>query len=151
MPSPRFIKTHLPIQLLPDQIWTVRPKIIYIQRDVKDVAVSYFHHSSALHGYLGGIKEFVDAFLMDVQLYSPYHDHISGYRNISNINFNILILQYEDLKKDLQKEIIKTAEFLEVNVEDDKISNLCAHLSFKSMKSNYCLNFRIKYKLYLFL
>jgi hypothetical protein len=25
--SPRSIKTHLPLQLLPEQLWTVRPKV----------------------------------------------------------------------------------------------------------------------------
>lgn len=107
---------------------------------MKDVAVSYFHHTSALHGYLGELKEFVEAFIMEFQLFSPYHDHISGYLDISEINSNILILQYEDLKTNLLKEIFKTADFLKVKVDDDKVNDLCTHLSFQSMKSNYCIN-----------
>lgn len=27
MPSPRFIKTHLPVELLPKQIWLKKPKV----------------------------------------------------------------------------------------------------------------------------
>jgi hypothetical protein len=53
MPSPRFIKTHLPAQLLPDQLWTVKPKIVYIRRNPKDTAVSYYHHHRLLQGFTG--------------------------------------------------------------------------------------------------
>lgn len=27
MPRPRYIKSHLPYFLLPDQLWTVKPKV----------------------------------------------------------------------------------------------------------------------------
>lgn len=27
---PRLIKTHLPVHLLPDEVWTVKPKIIHV-------------------------------------------------------------------------------------------------------------------------
>lgn len=37
---PRTLKTHMPVQFLPDQIWEKNPKIIHISRDVKDVALS---------------------------------------------------------------------------------------------------------------
>lgn len=37
---PRTLKTHLPVQLLPDEVWTKTPKVIHMSRDVKDVAVS---------------------------------------------------------------------------------------------------------------
>jgi hypothetical protein len=37
---PRTLKTHLPVNLLPDEIWERKPKIIHISRDAKDVAVS---------------------------------------------------------------------------------------------------------------
>ncbi|KAG5667159.1 hypothetical protein PVAND_015156 [Polypedilum vanderplanki] len=43
MPRPRIFKSHLPVQFLPDQNWTVKPKIIHIHRDVKDVAISFYH------------------------------------------------------------------------------------------------------------
>lgn len=45
IPSPRLIKSHLlsPAYLLPKELWTVRPKLIHMNRDIKDIAVSYYH------------------------------------------------------------------------------------------------------------
>ena len=41
-PKPRLLKTHLPVNLLPLQ--TCKGKVIYVYRNAKDVAVSYYHH-----------------------------------------------------------------------------------------------------------
>jgi hypothetical protein len=98
LPSPRCIKTHLPIQFLPDQIWTVNPKIIYIKRSPRDVAVSFFHHAAALHGYVGPMEDFIDAFINECVLYSPYYPHIIDYCQVAEKLDNFLVLNYEDMK-----------------------------------------------------
>lgn len=65
----RVIKSHLPFQLLPDQIENILGKeekgvkVIYVARDPRDVCVSYFHYMKAVAGYEGSLEEFVDAFL----------------------------------------------------------------------------------------
>lgn len=44
MPSPRFVKTHLPFAFLPPNLLDTC-KVVYVARNPKDVAVSsYFHH-----------------------------------------------------------------------------------------------------------
>ncbi len=133
--SPRFIKTHLPVQLLPDQIWTVKPKLIYIKRNPKAVAVSYFHHNRLLYKYRGSMEEYIAAFVKDVQLFSPYFPHIDGYCRLSNLAENLLILNYEDMKKDLRGVIEIVAEYLEISVDSAMMEKLCDHLSFNGMKS----------------
>lgn len=42
--SPRCIKTHLPLQMLPEQLWTVRPKVKLYQgtNEIGFVTVPYF-------------------------------------------------------------------------------------------------------------
>jgi len=43
MPRPRFVKTHLPLSLLPEDLLD-KAKVIFVARDVRDIAVSLYHH-----------------------------------------------------------------------------------------------------------
>lgn len=45
MPSPRIFNTHLPFRHLPRDMKNKRCKMIFVQRNPKDVAVSFFHHT----------------------------------------------------------------------------------------------------------
>lgn len=65
LPSPRFIKSHLPFNLLPRQIKTgeKRPKIIYVARNPKDTCISYYYHCKLLEGYRGDFNEFCKLFM----------------------------------------------------------------------------------------
>ncbi|KAL1115994.1 hypothetical protein AAG570_005489 [Ranatra chinensis] len=142
LPSPRYIKSHLPVQLLPKEIWTQKPKIIYVTREVKDAAISYYHHHRLWNGYTGGYDQFMQAFIEDKLVYSPYWEHLIEYKKLEN-EPNILINSFEDMKKDLVSAIKRTARFLlgEGGVPDDEaIAALAEHLSFNRMKDNWAIN-----------
>ncbi|XP_058833560.1 luciferin sulfotransferase-like [Topomyia yanbarensis] len=147
MPSPRFIKTHLPVGLLPDQIWTVKPKLVYVYRTTKSVIVSYYHHSVTLSNYKGTLEEFTRSFMRDLQMYSPYHEHVIEYHKISQLD-NVLLLNYEDMKKvsvkhsfqDLVSVVKRTCVFFNKSYTDEQIAELCNHLSFESMQNNPSVN-----------
>ena len=65
MPSPRYIKSHLTWDLLPEQMQTVRPKVVYVARNPKDMCVSYYHYCQLVHRLAGGFEEFAELFLQD--------------------------------------------------------------------------------------
>ncbi|XP_055598045.1 luciferin sulfotransferase-like [Uranotaenia lowii] len=137
---PRFIKTHLPVSMLPDQIWTIKPKLVYVRRNPKAVAPSYYHHSVSLHGYRGNLEQFVRSFINDLQYYSPYHRHVIEY---NNLNYdNILQLCYEDMKKDLAQTLRRVCQFFGKSYTDQQLQTLEQHLSFDSMKNNEAVNSR---------
>ncbi|KAL7050185.1 hypothetical protein ACKWTF_003979 [Chironomus riparius] len=139
-PRPRHIKTHLPMFLLPDKIWNVKPKIVYVARNPKDVAVSFFHHYRHMHGYRGTMESFLNAFVSNEILYAPYNDHVVDFWKIRD-EPNIFFLFYEDMKRNLKQEVKKAMKFLGKIYSEDEIDKLCKHLSFESMKNNPSCNF----------
>ncbi|XP_059622330.1 luciferin sulfotransferase-like [Phlebotomus argentipes] len=138
---PRFIKTHLPAHLLPKQIWSVKPKIVYVTRNVKDAAVSYYHHYKNLQHYKASFEDFMDAFLTDKVVHAPYDSHVVDFWNMRNEE-NILFLTFEDMKRDHPSVIRKTAEFLGKSFTDEQIETLAEHLSFDKMIKNDAVNYR---------
>lgn len=67
LPSPRFIKTHLPLSLLPPSLLSTA-KVIYVARDPRDVAVSYYYlHKMVIKTLMRAtFNHFWDAFRRDL-------------------------------------------------------------------------------------
>ncbi|KAK9504690.1 hypothetical protein O3M35_010962 [Rhynocoris fuscipes] len=128
MQSPRHIKTHLPYSLLPPDLVNVS-KTIYVARNPKDVAVSYYHHNYLLkvHGYIGDFQQYWNYFQHDLLVYSPYWEHIKeGWER--RHEKNVLFLFYEDLVNDLPNNIKKVAAFLNKSINDEQLDRLVKHL-----------------------
>ncbi|KAL7048756.1 hypothetical protein ACKWTF_003479 [Chironomus riparius] len=140
MPSPRILKTHLPVQLLPDQVWTKKPKIIYVSRDVKDVAVSNYHfwYSLAVKRKMD-MEEYFDSFMNDTIVYAPYRQSVQNYLNLPNYE-NIMYITYEGMCADLDGTILNIAKFLRKSISIENRQKLKEHLRFDNMKKNGATN-----------
>lgn len=64
----RFIKTHLPMPLMPRNIKEVGAKVVYVARNPKDVAASYyhFHRENPVFEYSGDFETFLKYFMDDL-------------------------------------------------------------------------------------
>ena len=64
MPSPRIIKTHLPIEMLPPNILDVC-KVVFVCRTPKDCCVSFYNHHMIINEYKlkGTFSDFAELFL----------------------------------------------------------------------------------------
>lgn len=136
---PRHIKSHLPLFLLPDQLWKVKPKIIYVARNPRDVATSFSHHYRNIVGYNGKREDFVNAFLHDQVVYAPFNEHVLDFWKIRD-EPNVEFLFYEDMKRDMKSVVKELLEFMGKEFSEEEIDKLCEHLSIDSMRLNPSCN-----------
>ncbi|XP_055693944.1 luciferin sulfotransferase-like [Lutzomyia longipalpis] len=137
--SPRFIKSHLPAPLLPKQLWTVRPKIIYVSRNPKDAAISFYHHYRNIQHSRVSLQDFLELYISGHIIYGPYHDHVFDFWRMRHEK-NILFLTFEDMKKDNPSVIEKTARFFGKSFNRDQILELADYLSFSKFSQNRSIN-----------
>ncbi|XP_075221045.1 sulfotransferase 1 family member D1-like isoform X2 [Lycorma delicatula] len=140
MASPRHFKTHLPLMLLPPNLLNTC-KVIYVARNPKDVAVSYYHHNRLLkvHDYVGDFETYWNLFEKNLLAYSPYWTHIKQAWSKRN-HPNMLFLFYEDMIKDLPQVLDTTAKFLKKMLTKDQVSQLADHLHIDNFRKNVPLN-----------
>lgn len=138
-PSPRFIKSHLHAALLPKALWTVRPKMIYVARNPKDVAVSRYHFYANYKGWHGSFDDFMELVLKDELSYAPFHSHVISFWNMRDEE-NVLFLTYEEMKANLFDVLKRTSSFLNKSYADKELLELEQFLSFDKMKMNRAVN-----------
>ncbi|XP_063710111.1 sulfotransferase 1A2-like [Culicoides brevitarsis] len=137
---PRFIKSHLPLAFLPNALWNVKPKIIYVTREAKDAAVSYFHHYYNLYNYSGTKENFMELFLNGNVEYGDYWDHLHQFLSLKSVYPNMELIKFEDLKHNMDSVLTQLCNFLDKKLSPEKLSILKQHLQFDSMKANPAIN-----------
>ncbi|KAK9884596.1 hypothetical protein WA026_007436 [Henosepilachna vigintioctopunctata] len=142
MTERRFIKSHLPLSLLPKDLLSSGCKVIYIARNPKDLAVSYYHHQRLmrLHGFKNDFQKFWEYFSKNMVLWAPYWDHIFGGWEKRNEK-NLLFMFYENIIKDLKKTISDVQCFLGTEFSDEQLSILQDHLQIENFRKNKSVNF----------
>ncbi|XP_046390345.1 sulfotransferase 1C4-like [Ischnura elegans] len=134
MKSPRHIKTHFPMSLLdPKLIDTC--KVVYVARNPKDVAVSYFHLNKLLKDVGDHIEfsQYWDLFQRNLLHWTPFWSHVDEAWRLKD-HKNMLFLFYEDMKKDLPAAIRKTADFLGKSLTEEQVSQLDEYLQIDNFR-----------------
>lgn len=127
--SPRVIKTHLPLDMLPPKLLDTC-KVVYVCRNPKDCCVSFYHHTKlfdAHYDFQGTFEDFANMFLQGTSEYGSYWYHLKGaweHRDHPNMKF----LWFEDMKKDLIGVIKELCKFLNHHLTQLKILELDDHL-----------------------
>ncbi|KAL8176891.1 UNVERIFIED_CONTAM: Sulfotransferase 1C2 [Gekko kuhli] len=142
MPSPRTLKTHLPVQLVPPSFWEQNCKVIYMARNAKDNAVSYFHFHRMNQGMPepGNWDQFLEDFLVGKVMWGSWFDHVRDWWEAQN-QHPILYLFYEDIKEDPAREIQKVAQFLGIELTEPVLKRIVQHTTFENMKANPMANY----------
>ncbi|NXW31890.1 ST1D1 Sulfotransferase, partial [Phaetusa simplex] len=141
-PSPRLVKTHLPVQLLPTSFQDKNCKVIYMARNPKDVVISYyyFYQMAKMHPDPGTLGEFLEAFMAGKVAYGSWYEHVRGWWEKKQEK-QLLYLFYEDMKKDPRREVQKILRFLGKEAPEGMVERILHHTSFQEMKKNPAANY----------
>ena len=138
---PRIIKSHLPISLLPDKLLDTC-KVIYVARNIKDAAVSRYHHLKLSPGLQQDFKQFANCFLQDDIKYNPFIPHLLEAWE-SRKHPNMFFTTYEEMKTDLRKEAFKLVTFLrgkDYFLPHSSMDKLIKAVDIESFRKNVFLN-----------
>lgn len=138
-PKPRIYNTHFTPQGLPKQVFDRNCKILFLQRNPKDVLVSLLPFLKG-HKFLdSAIKwdEFICKYMeleVESSLLNWFYYTRQWFEFLNEGHDNIYCLAYEDLKDDPVMEITKLAKFLDVGENSDLFKDIAIKCSFHNLK-----------------
>lgn len=131
LPSPRVFKSHLYYSDIPHH-----GKCIYVARDVRDVAVSAYHHHRLMTGMEASLTNFLGQFIKDRSGFGSWFEHIKSWWPHRN-DPNVLFLRFEEVVADLPAAIVKVANFLGIGIDGVDLSRIQRRCSLSFMKENW--------------
>ncbi|XP_053384469.1 sulfotransferase 1A1-like isoform X2 [Mercenaria mercenaria] len=139
VPSPRVLNCHWPCNLTPRGIFDKNIKIVHVQRNPKDIIVSFYYH----HKNLGG-RPFTESFLEFLPLtlgtygifqFYPWYKYVKEWERFTKTHpEQILNLYFEDMKEDPVREIKKIDKFLGTGRSDELIQQIAQACHFDNLK-----------------
>ncbi|KAH8347707.1 hypothetical protein KR084_000305 [Drosophila pseudotakahashii] len=138
--SPRLIKSHLPLALLPSKLWDGQHKVIYVFRNPLDHWVSRYYHGVTFGFQYGKtLHQFFDEILASDDFAAEEIEHAHEFYQLRNKPW-VFYTSFERMKKDLRGVINDVSTFLNKPINDQQMEQLLRHLSFEEMKKNPTTN-----------
>lgn len=127
---PRILKSH-------EYLDPRYKKVIYVVRDPRDVAVSYYHHAIKFGDIDADypMSRFVIRFIGgEIDPYGTWYENVASWLNTRGGAQNFLMLRYEDLLDNTQQILHEVARFLELNIDIDVLDGAIESSSLESMQ-----------------
>lgn len=128
IPRPRFIKSHAPY--VPEY-----SHVVYLVRDGRDVAVSYYYDSIKFGRIISGtpFEEFITMFHRgELDDYGIWGDHVHSW--LDNKKQDILLVRYEDMKRNTLRELSRIIEFAGMALSEEQLNSAITASQFSRMQ-----------------
>ncbi len=131
LPSPRVFKSHF------RRFWLPRNgRFIYLVRDIRDVALSAYHHFALVAGREVELDPFVDAFLRGHPMFAgSWRGHLRSWWPHRN-DPNVLFVAYGDMVADLAGTVRKVAAFCGLAVPEPAMPRLLERCGIAAMRAH---------------
>jgi hypothetical protein len=108
-------------------------KVVLLVRDPRDVVVSmYFERSRRERAYAGTLSQFLHERRGSLDTILAYYNVWAGARHIPS---DLLVVRYEDLRRDTERELRRLLDFLGVaDVSDETVRESVHFASFENMR-----------------
>jgi len=131
LPHPRYIKSH--------QYFDPRyPKVIYVVRDPRDVALSHYHFQRKRKVLADSdrIEPFVSRFVAGgTSSYGSWGENVAGWLATRNGSAGFLLVRYEDMLAKPNDELARVASFLSIAAHAAQIHQAVQRSSADEMRS----------------
>jgi hypothetical protein len=126
---PRFIKSHMPF--VPEY-----PSVVYIARDGRDVAVSYYYYYMRLERLdeNASFSGFLETFNRGKVMFGSWSEHVSSWLD-SGLD-RLLVVRYEDIKADPKGELLRIVEFAGLPVDEGLADLAVERSTFETWQSS---------------
>uniref|UniRef100_A0A8C6T2T7 Sulfotransferase n=1 Tax=Neogobius melanostomus TaxID=47308 RepID=A0A8C6T2T7_9GOBI len=141
-PSPRLLATHFSHRMMPQSFYQVKPKVIYVMRNPKDVCTSdyYFHIMSSFLVTPSSKRDFLHKFLEGKMIYGSWFDHVKSWLSAADTH-RIMYICYEEMIEDLRGAVGRISKFLDKPLEQEVIEQIADRCVFDNMKKNNMSNY----------
>jgi hypothetical protein len=110
LPRPRMLKSHECFQ-------PQYPRVIYIVRDPRDVAISFYHHNVKAGNIPDdyAMTSFVPRFIAGEfdRKFGSWRDNVLSWLSVRGDSPSFIMLRYEDMKGDTAGALLQVIEFLQ--------------------------------------
>ena len=120
VPSPRILKTH-------DAFQPEYRRVLFIVRDPRDVAVSYYHHQIKAGTIADGspIADFLEPFMAgELDTYGSWAENVGSWLGAREGSSDFDLIRYEDLHSDPIATLARISGFMDLTSDADRLQQV---------------------------
>jgi len=125
---PRIIKSHEAYQ-------PQYPRVLYLYRDGRDVAVSYHNHQQTTRGYKGSFDQFLKEYLRGQVPFGSWQHHVNSWLTADH-QIPFLAVKYERLFEDPLGTMKSVAAFLGIDADEPTIKASIERSSYERLQES---------------